>query len=186
MMRMILVCTSLALITGCSTVEGWLGMDEEDPAPLVTAVPDATAGDTTTGDTASGDTVGVGDTLTAADVASPDPVNDECDLVPTLSSLEDQYFGPSCTFSSCHDSDNPAGALDLTAGNSYDSLVGVASQSDSAALLVESGDPDASYVVMRAEGTDGVFMPPGITEPLDPDCRIATLRAWILAGAPAE
>jgi hypothetical protein len=187
-MRLILLCSCFALLTGCSTVEGWLGMDEDDPAPAAVSEPDTTdTADTTATDTASEDTASAGDSaMPSPDVAPPDPVNDDCELLPTLASLEDQYFGPSCTFSSCHDSDNPAAALDLTPGNSYDSIMGVAAQGDSALMLIESGDPDASYLVHRVEGTTGVFMPPGITEPLDPDCRIATLRAWILAGAPAE
>ena len=184
-MRLILLCSCFALLTGCSTVEGWLGMDDDEPAPAAVSEPDTA--DTTGEDTASEDTIWLGDTGQASDdVVAPEPVNDDCDLLPTLASLEDQYFGPSCTFSSCHDSDNPAGALDLTPGNAYDSIVWVPAQADSAAMLIESGDPDSSYLVARVEGTTGVFMPPGITEPLDPDCRIATLRAWILAGAPAE
>ena len=187
-MRLILFCSCFALLTGCSTVEGWLGMDDDDSAPAAASEPDAIAGDTASEDGGGvEDTGGVNDTSQApGDVTAPEPVNDDCELLPTLASLEDQYFGPSCTFSSCHDSDNPAGALDLTPGNSYDSLMGVAAQGDSALMLIESGDPDGSYLVHRVEGTTGVFMPPGITEPLDPDCRIATLRAWILAGAPAE
>lgn len=186
-MRLILLCSCFAFLTGCSTVEGWLGMDEDDPAPAAVSEPDTTdSGDTTT-DTASVDTSSSGDTASGdPDVSTPEPVNDDCELIPTLASLEETYFGPSCTFSSCHDSDNPAGALDLTMGNSYDSLVAVAAQGDGAAMLVQAGDPDGSYLVHRVEGTAGVFMPPGITEALDPDCRIATLRAWILAGAPAE
>ena len=181
-MRLILISACLATLAGCATVEGWLGMDEEEAAPAAAAETDTTD----TSDTASEDTVWAGDTSRAPDAASPEPVTADCDLIPTLASLEEQYFGPSCTFSSCHDSDNPAGALDLTIGNAYDALVEVAAQGDSASMLIVPGDPESSYLVHRVEGTTGVFMPPGITEALDPECRIATLRAWILAGAPAE
>lgn len=187
-MRSMVFCSCFALLTGCSTMEGWLGLDEDDPAPPEAAQADTSDGqDTTASDTAGEDTAWAGDSVTLApDIALPEPVSDDCELLPTLTSLEEEYFAPSCTFSSCHDSDNPAGALDLTVGNAYENLVGIAAQEDSGALLVAAGDPDGSYLVNRVEGTSGVFMPPGITEALDPDCRIATLRAWILAGAPAE
>ena len=185
-MRLVLLCILLSILTGCSTVEGWLGMDEDEPAAAAAEPDTVDAADTVAGDTATADVHSAGDTLHLHDVTLPEPVNADCELLPTLRSLEEEYFGPSCTFSSCHDSDNPAGALDLTIGNAYDALVEVASVGDADAMLIVPGDPDASYLVHRVEGTKGVFMPPGITEALDPDCRIATLRAWILAGAPSE
>ncbi len=183
-MRTLVLFSCLAVFTGCSTVEGWLGMDEDEPAAATE--PTTSDAGTTATDTSDSDTAAWTDTAGVEDVLTPDPVTPDCDLVPTLASLEDQYFGPSCTFSSCHDSDNPAGALDLSPGNAYDAMVDVAAQGDAAAMLIVPGDPDNSYLVHRVEGTSGVFMPPGVTEALDPECRIATLRAWILAGAPPE
>ena len=182
-MRTLVLFSCLAVFAGCSTVEGWLGMDEDEPAAAEPTTSDAGA---TATDTSDSDTAAWMDTAGVEDAPTPDPVNPDCDLVPTLASLEDQYFGPSCTFSSCHDSDNPAGALDLSPGNAYDAMVDVAAQGDAASMLIVPGDPDNSYLVHRVEGTSGVFMPPGVTEALDPECRIATLRAWILAGAPPE
>ena len=181
-MRAALLGMCLVGMTACSTVEGWLGMDDDETT--VTTTTDATA-DTATLDTFMGDSTG-SDIAHAGDSSSAEPVNPDCDLVPTLQSIEEQYFGPSCTFSSCHDSDNPAGALDLTIGNSHAALLDVVANGDPSATLVVPGDPDNSYLVHRVEGTSGVFMPPGVTEALDPDCRIATLRAWILAGAPID
>ena len=81
--------------------------------------------------------IGLDDTI-----ALPDAVNTDCDLVPTFSSIQEKYLGPSCTFASCHDADKPAGDLDLTEGNSYDSLVDMAAAADATETLVISGSGD--------------------------------------------
>jgi len=172
-MRLLLLFALLSLSPGCATVEGWIfGVDDDE------STEPAATGDTVTSDNDVALDV-------AADITTtpPDPVNDDCELIPTFSSIEEKYLGPSCTFASCHDSDSPAGSLDLTPGNAWDALVDVAAVADSTQTLVIPTDPDNSYLVQRVEGTAGTFMPQGITEPMDPECRIATLRAWIMAGA---
>jgi hypothetical protein len=177
-MRLVIFCSVLFLSSGCATVEGWFGGDEEQttesPSPADTS-----------GDTAADAAELPSDTVadTAADTEGPGPISDDCDLLPTLDSLQERYLTPSCTFSSCHDASNPAGALDLTLGTAYDSLVDVSADKNGLETLVVPGDPDGSYLVKRLEGTVDNYMPSGATEPMDPECRIATLRAWILAGA---
>ena len=120
-----------------------------------------------------------------------------CGIEPTMASLEQHYFARSCTFSSCHgvmdesgEAKPAASAPWLVSGQAHQALVGVIASDPTAAaagkMLVVPGDPDASYLVQKLEGPapgEGALMPLGQTEPLDPDCAIAALRAWIEAGA---
>ena len=112
-----------------------------------------------------------------------------CNVEPNIASLEDNYFEMSCTFSSCHSDSAAQGGLVLTPGNAYENLVNVAASHVGSAgtFRVVPGDPEASYLVHRVENTglDGP-MPPGIVEPLGPDCQIKALRDWIAAGAPQK
>ena len=174
-MRLVVLCAVLFVTPGCVLAEGGVGLDEEDTTTdtgldglPADAVADMTA-DALVDTTVDGD--------------GPVPIAEDCDLVPTLDSLQERYFTPSCTFSSCHDASSPAGGLDLTAGTSYEGLVDVAADKNGAETLVVPGDPDVSYLVKRLEGTLDDFMPQGATTPMDPECRIATLRVWILNGA---
>ena len=109
-----------------------------------------------------------------------------CEIEPTLSSLAEEYFAGSCAFSSCHSPTERAGGLDLTPENAFVQLVNVPSTLDASIPRVVPGDPDGSFLVQKVEGPasgHGGLMPPGIGEPLDPACRIAMLRKWILEDA---
>lgn len=104
---------------------------------------------------------------------------------PTLQSIQDNIFSPTC--SGCHVGPNggvlPAG-LDLTnLTASFLGLVDVASSQVSALDRVEPGDPDASYLIRKLEGTaaTGGQMPPFGT-PLD-QATIDVVRQWITDGA---
>ena len=135
--------------------------------------------------------------VTPNDQGTVEDVLAACGIEPTIASLEENYFARSCTFSSCHgvmdETGEPrpaASAPWLVPGKAHEALVGViASNPDAAAagkILVVPGDPDASFLVQKLEGPDpgeGALMPLGQSEPLDPDCSIAALRAWIEAGA---
>ncbi len=92
-------------------------------------------------------------------------------------------FDASCAISGCHAGNNPAQGLDLSAGNAYDALVNVPSTQDSMYHLVEPGDADASYLVMKVEGTAmfGNPMPPSGS--LLPSDQQQTIRDWIDQGA---
>jgi hypothetical protein len=94
-----------------------------------------------------------------------------------------------CTGGGCHASSSPAGELDLTAEAAYDSLMGPSAQ-DPGTLLVTPGNPTNSYLMMKLWGTGviGTQMPrneAGDAEPL-PEEELATLEAWIVAGAPND
>lgn len=105
----------------------------------------------------------------------------------TLTQLQAEIFTPRCNV--CHDgSSAPGGALpgsmNLGAGSSVASLVGVASQEQPALMRVKPGDPDNSYLVRKLEGAAGISgarMPFG--GPFLDAAAIARVRAWIAAGA---
>jgi hypothetical protein len=86
-----------------------------------------------------------------------------------------------CAASACHGSTQKAG-LDLRAGNSYTSLVGVPSTQVSAARVIP-GNPVESYLMVKVEGRQSVGerMPKG-WPPLD-DIDLGNLRNWIAQGA---
>ena len=117
-----------------------------------------------------------------------------CDVEPTLSSLTANYFITSCTFSGCHDTRSAEGGLNFEVADVYASLVSVPAEDEKAGprgkLRVVPGDPDASFIVQKVEGTmardEGNWMPDGTDEPIDPECRIKQLRQWIADGALAN
>jgi len=123
----------------------------------------------------------------ATDEVTPDSAVPSCEVEPTLTSLQAEYFNKSCSFSSCHGAGaNPAGGLALTEGASYDALIDKDALFAPTKKLVVAGDPDNSFIVQKVEGPaagEGGIMPVGAEEPLDPDCRIKALRDWIAAGA---
>lgn len=95
--------------------------------------------------------------------------------------IQDQVFTPICT--SCHAGAGAPLGLRLDEGVSYDMLVGVPSVQVPAVLRVEPGDPDASYLVQKIEGTaaGGVRMPIG--GPALSAEQIAAVRQWVTDGA---
>ncbi len=109
---------------------------------------------------------------------------------PNLSSIQSVVFSRSCVFSSCHGGVTPKAGLDLRAGRSWSTLVGVATRTTaSARIRVVPGDPSASYLVDKLSGTgiesNMLFprttgMPP--MQPLQPET-IEAIREWIRRGA---
>lgn len=100
---------------------------------------------------------------------------------PTFTRVNDEVLVVSCGFSSCHGSGT--GDLTLDGDGSYDALVDVESVAAPGEILVVPGDPDASYLIMKLEGADGVVgteMPPGA---LIDEERRTLVRDWIAAGA---
>jgi mono/diheme cytochrome c family protein len=104
---------------------------------------------------------------------------------PTLASIQQNVFTPICA--ACHTGPTsgvlPAG-MDLSgASASLASLVGVASLEVPSVERVTAGDPDASYLVQKIEGTaaSGARMPFG-GAPL-PQSTIDAIRQWITNGA---
>ena len=74
----------------------------------------------------------------------------------------------------CHNHTEPSGGLDLT------TIAALRKGGDSGAAVVP-GDPEASYLIERVK--NGEMPPPDQASPLT-EAQLATLRAWIDAGAP--
>lgn len=125
------------------------------------------------------------------DTSGTDTVTPSCEVEATLSSLKAKYFKGSCVFSGCHDKRSAEGGIDFTVEGLHAVLVGVPAEDEKAGprgkLRVVAGDPDASFMVQKVEGTmgkdEGDWMPQGTDEPIDPECRIKMLRQWISDGA---
>ncbi len=108
-------------------------------------------------------------------------------IAPTLTQLQASMFTPIC--STCHTGIGtvPPGALNMTAGHTYASLVGVASGEQAAVKFIAPGDPTNSYVIQKLEGVatiSGVRMPAG--GPYLSQATINQVAAWISAGAPND
>ena len=65
-------------------------------------------------------------------------------------------FGTSCALGGCHAGAIPAGDLDLGPAAARSELVGVAAMQIPSRDRVVPGDPDASYLVQKIEGTSGI------------------------------
>jgi uncharacterized protein (TIGR03118 family) len=103
----------------------------------------------------------------------------------TLTQLQAEIFGPIC--SGCHNGVGTSlpGVQNLTsAAATFKSFVGVPSLEQPAVDRVKSGDPDASYVVLKLEGASSISgsrMPLG--GPYLSAAQIAQVESWISAGA---
>lgn len=102
-------------------------------------------------------------------------------LAATLASIQANVFNPSCIV--CHSGASAPLGLRLDAANSFTALVGVASRQDGSVQLVAPGNPDASYLIRKLEGTaaEGEQMPLG--GPPVPQATIDFVRQWIADGA---
>ncbi|MGH7788670.1 MAG: hypothetical protein ACRERC_17505 [Candidatus Binatia bacterium] len=103
--------------------------------------------------------------------------------------LQTEVFNPNCLSAGCHNAQNQAGGLNLSAGSSYDDLVDVASENVVAQAngwpRVEPFDPDSSFLLIKVTdpGTgQGTRMPQGAAA-LAP-AQINMIREWIADGAP--
>lgn len=111
----------------------------------------------------------------------------------TLTSIQEGVFQGSCSFQACHDSQAPAGGLDLT-GDVRAHLVDQPVLSAQTTMpRVAPGDPDRSWLLRLLSECEPVddsgrvvaHMPRNAPALLDPPL-IAKVRAWIAAGAPAD
>jgi hypothetical protein len=107
----------------------------------------------------------------------PPPVNTD------FQQIQETIFTPICT--GCHAGATAPRGLRLDAGNSYALLVNVASVEVPGLLRVNPGNPDQSYLVQKIEGTAAVGGRMPLGGPPLPQDRIALVRQWIAAGAPA-
>jgi uncharacterized protein (TIGR03118 family) len=106
----------------------------------------------------------------------------------TLSQIQASVFTSKC--SGCHNGSNPPGGAlpgsqDLRAGNSFASLVNVASVEQPLLLRVKPADPANSYLIQKLEGAatiTGQRMPLG--GPFLDQATIDQIKSWIASGAP--
>ena len=93
-----------------------------------------------------------------------------------------EVFAVSCAFSGCHSGGDPAAGLSLE-GDFAARIVGVASEQRSDLKLVDPGNPDKSYLLIKVRGDDEIVsqrMPPGNPLPAE---QVEIIRAWIASGA---
>jgi hypothetical protein len=102
-------------------------------------------------------------------------------LVATFESIQASVFTPICV--ECHAGASAPLGLRLDETNSYGLLVGISSVEQPGVARVAPGNPSASYLVQKLEGTAafGSRMPLG-REPLA-QSDIDVIRQWILEGA---
>jgi mono/diheme cytochrome c family protein len=105
----------------------------------------------------------------------------------TLSGDVQPIFTANCAFSGCHAGNTPALGQNLSAGQAYGSIVNVPSQEAPDLFRVHPSFPDSSYLVHKIQGTQGSVGGSGGRMPLGGAALsaddIATIRAWISAGA---
>lgn len=159
------VALALAAVAGCGSGGG------SNPPPADTGA-NGDGGDDPAGDGDPGGGGGDGDGGDAGGGSM---------LEPDFESIQALVFDELCI--TCHIGATAPLGLRLDSANSYALLVGVASAQASDTLLVDPGNPDASYLIRKLEGTAGTGgqMPLGGT-PL-PQADIAMIRQWITDGA---
>ena len=93
-----------------------------------------------------------------------------------------QVFAVSCAISGCHSGEQPAAGLSLE-GDFATRIVGVDSGQRPDFKLVDPGNPNKSYLLIKVRGDDEIIsqqMPPGA--PLSAE-QVEIIRAWIASGA---
>jgi len=109
-------------------------------------------------------------------------------LGPTLDSIQDFIFTPSCATVGCHNGVGAVlpGVMNLSnADASFMALVGVSSIQQAALQRVEAFNPDNSYLIRKMEmaaGITGTVMPPP-PRGVIPQADIDQVRQWINDGA---
>jgi len=104
-------------------------------------------------------------------------------LQPTLASIQANVFSVSCALSGCHTGAGAPFGLQLDPGFSYGNLIDVPSPRDSNLIRVVPGDPDASFLIQKLDGTQtlGERMPDG--GPYLTTATVNVIRKWIQDGA---
>lgn len=102
-------------------------------------------------------------------------------LQPTFQSIQDNVFTPVCT--ACHAGAAAPLGLRLDDGASYALLVNAASVEVPEQMRVQPGNPEASYLIQKLEGTAAVGGRMPLNLPPLPQETIAVIRQWITDGA---
>ena len=112
----------------------------------------------------------------------PDGSDGEGQLTEATLAQVSEVFAVSCTISGCHSGGDPAGDLSLE-GDFAGRIVGVDSGQRPDFKLVDPGNPDKSYLLIKVRGDDEMVsqqMPPGNPLPAE---QVEIIRAWIASGA---
>ena len=105
-------------------------------------------------------------------------------LQPTFQSIQDNVFTPMCT--GCHAGAGAPLGLRLDEASSYALLVNASSVEVAALRRVQPGNPNASYLIQKLEGTAAVGARMPLNAPPLPASTIAVIRQWISDGAPSS
>jgi hypothetical protein len=103
-------------------------------------------------------------------------------LLPEFSSIQSKVFTPICT--TCHAGSSAPLGLRLEADAAYAMLVNAPSAEVPGLLRIAPGNPDASYLIHKLEGTATVGGRMPLNGPPLPAETIAVIRQWISDGAP--
>ena len=112
----------------------------------------------------------------------PDGSDGEGQLTEATLAQVSEVFAVSCTISGCHSGGDPAGDLSLE-GDFAGRIVDVDSGQRPDFKLVDPGNPNKSYLLIKVRGDDEMVsqqMPPG--NPLSAE-QVEIIRAWIASGA---
>ncbi len=100
-----------------------------------------------------------------------------------FATIQSSIFTPSCATSRCHSGARPSAGLSLETGKSHVQLVGAASSQNPGQTRVVVGDPTKSLLSLCLRATVGaVARMPDNGAALSAS-QIATIDAWITAGA---
>ena len=105
-------------------------------------------------------------------------------LQPTLASIQDNVFTVTCAVPGCHGGGGAQQGLRLDPGFSAGNLINVHSPQNPNLIRVVPGDPDASFLIQKLQGADGLLgerMPDG--GPYLTTATINVIRQWIQDGA---
>jgi hypothetical protein len=102
-------------------------------------------------------------------------------LTPQLDSIQKHVFTPVCA--TCHSGAAAPLGLRLDDGASFAMLVNAPSVEDPALLRVTPGNPNASYLIQKLEGTASAGGRMPLNGPALPAETIAVIRQWIIDGA---
>ena len=103
---------------------------------------------------------------------------------PTLASIQANVFSVNCAIPGCHGGGTVQFGLRLDPGFSAGNLINVASPRDANLIRVVPGNPNASFLIQKLEGTQtlGDRMPQ--FGPYLSQATIDVIRQWIQNGAP--
>jgi hypothetical protein len=104
-------------------------------------------------------------------------------LAPTLASIQDNVFSARCAVPGCHGGASAQLGLRLDPGFSAGNLINVASPQNTSLIRVVPGDPNASLLIQKLEGTQTVGDRMPQFGPYLPQTTIDVIRQWIASGA---